>query len=187
MCESFKQPFLKLRGLCLKSNLDDTYVPFNPQNSGKLVYRGLYGTVIEYDEEIFAWIAKKQQGPQFTTEAIIRASEESQLLGSYKWIVYNDTKKCSLEETYSKIHTLSRCEKDQFRKRTLKYLINLNLDFDPNFQNLTSVNISIVLVSCSDLYNQSDKTLWIIELLTLQVTSTFKSSQKLNSSISLLN
>ena len=115
MCESTVQPYLKLRGLCSKSNLDDTYVPYNPQNGGKMVYIGLYGTKIEYHQESFSWIAKRQRDSQTITKAITRISENSLLLGSFEWMIYNDTRDCSINEAYSKILTLSGCGKDQFR------------------------------------------------------------------------
>ena len=120
MCESTVQPILKLRGLCPQSNLDITYVPFNPKNGGKLIYIGLYGTVIEYDQESFAWIAKRHRDSETLTTAIARASESSLLLGSYEWMIYNDTKDCSIDEAYSKIQTLSACGKNQFRNHQLK-------------------------------------------------------------------
>ena len=120
MCESTVQPILKLRGLCPQSNLDITYVPFNPKNGGKLIYIGLYGTVIEYDQESFAWIAKKQRDSQTMTTAITKISENSLLLGSYEWMIYNDTMDCSLRETYSKTLTFSGCGKNQFRNEKLK-------------------------------------------------------------------
>ena len=118
VCENKDQPHLKLRGLCAQSHLDDTYIPFNPQNGGNLVYIGLYGTVIEYDQETFAWIAKRQISSKTKTTAIARISAKSLLLGSYKWMIYNDTRDCSINEAYSKILTLSGCDKNQFRNQS---------------------------------------------------------------------
>ena len=127
MCESTVQPTLTLRGLCPQSNLDEKYVPFNPQNGGKLVYIGLFGTKIEYNRESFAWIAKRQRDLQTMTTAIIKVSESSLLLGSHEWIVQNDTMECSVNEAYSKILTLSGCGKNQFRNKKNQNILTDNL------------------------------------------------------------
>ena len=143
MCESTVQPYLKLRGLCSKSNLDNTYVPYNPQNGGKLIYIGLYGTIIEYHRESSAWIAKtkSQRDSQTMTTAIARISESSLLLGSYEWTVYNDTPDCSISEAYTKILTLSGCGKNQFRKKIKisHILCNFSLGFKSKVSNILGI------------------------------------------------
>ena len=60
MCENQRQPLLVLRGLCSTSKLDKIYLPHNPDNSGKLRYVGLYGTLIEYNK--VEWITSVVPG-----------------------------------------------------------------------------------------------------------------------------
>ena len=42
--------------------------------------------------------------------------QESLLLGTYEWRVYNDSRECSIEESYTAVLTLSGCGEDQFRR-----------------------------------------------------------------------
>ena len=48
------------------------------------------------------------------------------MLGTYEWRVYNDSRECSIEESYTAVLTLSGCGGDQFRR----YLDNYNIDFE---------------------------------------------------------
>ena len=93
------------------------YVPFNPEQSGQLVYIGLHGTSIHFDDESLSWIATRQKDPTVTT-AITRAPKESLLLGTYDWKVFNDSREC--HESYPALLTLSGCGEDQFREVTAK-------------------------------------------------------------------
>ena len=115
VCENQDQPYLLLRGLCPNSNLDMIYVPYNPPLSGKLAYLGLYGTLIEYDDTNLLWKAKRQRDAQVATMAMSRAPKESLLLGTYDWKIFNDSRECTIDESYSTVLTLSGCGDDQFR------------------------------------------------------------------------
>ena len=115
VCENEKQPFLLLRGLCPHSSLDKIYVPYNPPLSGQLKYLGLYGTIIEYDDINLVWVAKRQRDAQVETMAMSRAPKESLLLGTYDWKIFNDSRECTIDESYSMVLTLSGCGDDQFR------------------------------------------------------------------------
>ena len=115
MCENKKQTYLLLRGLCPQSTLDKIYVPYNPPQSGKLVYLGLYGTYIEYDDKNLVWVAKIQRDAEVVTTAITRAPKESLMLGTYDWKIFNDSRECTIDESYSGVLTLSGCADDEFR------------------------------------------------------------------------
>ena len=115
VCENDHQPYLLLRGLCSQSKLDTIYVVNNPEESGKMVYLGIYGTVIEYDDTSLTWTARIHRDSQVVTVAYTRAPKESLLLGTYQWKVYNDSRECTIEESYSAVLTLSGCSEDQFR------------------------------------------------------------------------
>ena len=47
--------------------------------------------------------------------------QESLLLGTYEWRVYNDSRECSIEESYTAVLTLSGCGEDQFRRYSDNY------------------------------------------------------------------
>ena len=58
------------------------------------------------------WIAESNEIPDF--EATSSAPQSSILLGTHLWTIYNDTKSCSPNGTYSVWLTLSACTDEQF-------------------------------------------------------------------------
>ena len=128
MCENARLPLLRLRGLCSTSKLDSLYVPHNPDNSGRLVYIGLYGSVIQYDKETLTWVATVNRDATVVTRALSAAPEESLLLGSYQWKIYNDSRECTIEESYSALLTLSGCSDSQYRRTSnIQHIISHQL------------------------------------------------------------
>ena len=79
------------------------------------MYIGLHGTRIHFDEESLSWIATRQKDASTVTRAITRAPKESLLLGTYDWKVFNDSRECTIDESYPAVLTLSGCGEDQFR------------------------------------------------------------------------
>ena len=51
ICENEEAPVLTLRGLCEDTVLDTFYVPHNPDNSGTMVFTGLMGTMIQFNDD----------------------------------------------------------------------------------------------------------------------------------------
>ena len=117
MCENKReQPLLVLRGLCSTSKLDRIYIPHNPNHSGKLIYVGLYGTLIEYNKDTLSWEARVSRDQDTLTRAVSVAPEESLLLGSFQWKIFNDSRECTIEESYTSVLTMSGCSETQFRR-----------------------------------------------------------------------
>ena len=114
ICENEKQPILKLRGLCQNSKIDTIFVLENPKHSGKLIYTGIYGTKIVYNEDDLTWEATIYRDQQVITKAITAAPKQSLLLGTYNWKIYNDSRECTIEESYTARLTMSGCSEDQF-------------------------------------------------------------------------
>ena len=79
------------------------------------MYIGLYGTRIQYDDMSLSWIATIHRDASTVTRAITRAPKESLLLGTYDWKVFNDSRECTIDESYPAVLTLSGCGEDQFR------------------------------------------------------------------------
>ena len=110
-----------------------------------MIFTGYFGTVIEYNDVelryeqverfkvqyLFRWEARKVGDNNIETFAFCRAPKTS-LLGSHIWYISNDSRKCSLESSYSRQLTFSGCQEDEFRRRSdtiisLSYLMN-NVD-----------------------------------------------------------
>ena len=134
VCENKKQPLLVLRGLCSTSRLDQIYVPHNPDHSGRLTYVGLYGTVIEYNKDSLSWEAAVSRDVDVMTRAVSVAPEESLLLGSFQWKIFNDSRECTIEESYTALLTMSGCSGTQFRTTlALPYNISLSPSLEKIF------------------------------------------------------
>ena len=116
VCENERQPLLVLRGLCSSSRLDRLYLPYNPDHSGRMRYVGLYGTLIEYNRASLSWEAAVSRDLDVVTRAVSVAPEESLLLGSFRWKIFNDSRECTIEESYSALLTMSGCSETQFRR-----------------------------------------------------------------------
>ena len=62
------------------------------------------------------------------------------MLGTYEWMVYNDSRECSIEESYTAVLTLSGCGGDQFRRYSDNY--NIDIEYEHYIQ---TANTSMLL------------------------------------------
>ena len=69
-------------------------------------------TFFRYDEDLSLWKATHQDHNDFL--ATSTATKSSLLLGRHEWTVYNDSKSCSLETSYTTVLKLTGCSEEQF-------------------------------------------------------------------------
>ena len=72
--------------------------------------------MIQYNKETLIWEARVNRDMAVVTRAVSAAPEESLVLGSYQWKIYNDSRECTIEESYSALLTLSGCTELEFRR-----------------------------------------------------------------------
>merc|ERR1711971_823263 len=101
---------LNLRGLCKDSYLDTTYVAVNIGKGFKL--SGSFYTNIRYDEAERLWKAENEKYPSFL--ATSDATRTSLLIGQHTWSMFNDSKACSLDNTYTSVLKLTGCSEEEF-------------------------------------------------------------------------
>ena len=111
LCEKPSQPMLRLRGLCRDSGLQNLFTPVNDKD-GRLSYVGLSQTNIVYNASTYLWVASNMAYSEVV--ATNGASQASGLLGTSEWTVYNDSRKCSPDNSYKILLTLTGCRKDEF-------------------------------------------------------------------------
>ena len=112
-CESKDQMILTMRGLCPNSNIDKYFVPQNKQHDGKILFRGLFKTIIEYQKTDRLWHLKVV-GFNSETVATSDASEHSFLLGMSEWTVTGDNVECNKGLPYTTLLKLSGCKDTEF-------------------------------------------------------------------------
>ena len=113
-CEHQEQMYLKLRGLCPDSNIDQVYVPRNKPRSGKVNLLGFRNTVIEYKGAEFGWLLKVD-GMLDNTTAVSKAPLASFALGKQEWVIEGDNMECSTNgEPYTRILKLTGCREGEF-------------------------------------------------------------------------
>ena len=111
-CQYSRQPILKLRGLCLYSNLDILYTPkqlYNDPNN--MIIMGLTSTRITYDDQTSQWTMTDNN---WNVSAMSRATKVSYVLGKHPWTVINDVYDCHEGETYSTWLKLTGCSDGEF-------------------------------------------------------------------------
>ena len=113
VCQNKKQPELRLRGLCPKSNFDQYYILKNDEASGQMIYYGLKRTKVFYTEAMLKWTAEVL-GTKEETTATSKASKLSFLLGAHMWVIDKDSRDCHRGEEYSKMLKFTGCEEDEF-------------------------------------------------------------------------
>ena len=111
ICQKSSQPMLRLRGLCRDSTLQNMFTPVNDEQS-RLGYVGLSQTNIVYNTSTYLWVASNMGYSEVV--ATNGASLASGLLGTSEWTVYNDSRKCSPDNSYKILLTLTGCRKDEF-------------------------------------------------------------------------
>ena len=104
---------LTLRGLCPTTNIDKHFVPQNKEDDGQTLFRGLYKTIIQYQESDHLWHLKVV-GFNYETVATSDASKHSFLLGMSKWMVTGDSELCNKGMPYTTNLKLSGCKETEF-------------------------------------------------------------------------
>ena len=65
-----------------------------------------------YNASTYLWVASNMAYSEVV--ATNGASQASGLLGTSEWTVYNDSRKCSPDNSYKILLTLTGCRKDEF-------------------------------------------------------------------------
>ena len=112
-CESRGQMYLTMRGLCRYSNIDRHFVPQNKKYDGRILFRGLFKTIIEYHTMDKLWHLKVVDANSITV-ATSDASKRSFLLGMSNWRVTGDNESCNRGMPYTTVLKLSGCKKTEF-------------------------------------------------------------------------
>ena len=106
-CKRSPHPLLHLRGLCPTSNIDSIYIPVNDrQDITKLLYKGSYDTVMEYNDEEEVW---KMKVSYTNTTGKSESSLVSYVLGKHDWTIEMD-KGCNKGKPYSRQLKLTICK-----------------------------------------------------------------------------
>ena len=114
VCDQKERNYLKLRGLCSKSNIDFLYLPSNgKEDITKLVYRSSDKNIIEYDRKQKTWFLKTNSNT-ISVSARTEASEISYALGRQTWLITNDSYECSNGRPYQLDLKLTGCDSDEF-------------------------------------------------------------------------
>lgn len=95
MCEKEVPVYLRMRGLCPKTNIDTFWIPQNAD--GKLFFRGIENSRIDFVKDLSreGWEISVEQSVRGTS-AFSMATLHSFLLGKSTWIVSNDGKYAAL-------------------------------------------------------------------------------------------
>jgi hypothetical protein len=110
-CQYLARPYLTLRGLCKKTNVDTIYVPKNDPADGQLTFYGLKNSVIKFEDN--SWKIKVI-GIEEKTTAVTNSSKQSFLLGKHSWTITDDAKECNGGIPYKTSLKLSGCNAGQF-------------------------------------------------------------------------
>ncbi|XP_023340730.1 uncharacterized protein LOC111710816 [Eurytemora carolleeae] len=113
ICENNHWPQLTLRGLCPESYIDEIYII--AYKDGIIYFSGDYNTEIQYDFVNFEWILTVAEQD---TVAKVKASYSSFLLGVNQWLISNDSKLCTTDETYERVLSMSSCSVSEYRNFT---------------------------------------------------------------------
>ena len=112
MCERYPTPYLRLRGLCSKSSVQDTlYQPMNSLTDfTRLTLVGLR-TSIEFDDKEMTWTLSDKES---NVTGISGASHKSFTLGRHNWTIREDMG-CSIEgKEYTTELKMSGCLEGNF-------------------------------------------------------------------------
>ena len=114
-CQHPKQMYLRMRGLCPDSFIDQFYVPSNKPKHGATIFVGLLTTVIEYIPESSIWRLKFHGSAIANTTAVTESPHYSFVLGSHQWTISDDNKGCSIRgRPYTRILKLTGCQDGEF-------------------------------------------------------------------------
>ena len=114
ICEQKERTYLRLRGLCSKSNIDFLYLPSNNKKDlAKLVYTSSDKNTIEYDQSQKIWFLKTNSNIS-PVSASTEASHISYALGKHSWLIRNDSYECSKGQPYQLDLKLTGCNIGEF-------------------------------------------------------------------------
>ena len=117
-CQHPKQMYLRMRGLCQDSFIDQYYVPSNKPKNGATIFVGLLTSVIEYIPEASIWKLEYKASAIANTTAVTESSHFSFVLGSHQWTISEDNKGCSKRgQPYTRILKLTGCQDGEFTCR----------------------------------------------------------------------
>ena len=106
--------YLRLRGLCPDSNIDQVYVPRNKPKSNKLELIGFKNSIIEHAGADVGWKLTVKGLLQNTT-AITESPLDSFVLGTHQWNIEDDNVECSKKgEPYTRVLKLTGCREGEF-------------------------------------------------------------------------
>ena len=103
------RPYLTLRGLCKKSNIDRMYLPQNHPIHGDLTIYGLMDTTIEIVDNKWMLSVIPSNNTGFS-----KAKKKSFALGKFNWTIYNDNTNCNEGQPYTTELKLTGCQEDEF-------------------------------------------------------------------------
>ena len=114
LCEQKERSFLKLRGLCSKSNIDFLYIPINEEdNATMFLYRSSDKNTIIYDQTKKTWLLTSNTNAT-SVSAATEASQLSYALGKHTWLIQNDSYECSRGKSYHLELKLTGCDSGEF-------------------------------------------------------------------------
>ena len=106
--------YLRLRGLCPTSNIDQLYVPRNKPRGTKLQLIGFKNSIIEHVGADVGW-KLTVNGLMQNTTAITESPLESFVLGTHLWNIEEDNVECSNKgEPYTRVLKLTGCREGEF-------------------------------------------------------------------------
>ena len=105
-CSFVKPPFLTLRGLCLDSRIDQTWMPYNSPLDGETTYYGNRKSFARFLKADNQW---KLETYVYGTTAISSEISGRFMLGKQNWRVEGDSKKCSGDPFYTATLKLTGC------------------------------------------------------------------------------
>jgi hypothetical protein len=120
-CSHVQRPYLRLRGLCSNSDINNLYLPINRKDDmRKLMFVGATNSEIEYSEQELRWkmtTVGEDTGlsgeMKKDTVAFSDSHFSSYVLGKHNWTVTNDTK-CGRGKPYTVQLKLTGCEEEDF-------------------------------------------------------------------------
>ena len=114
-CEHPQEMYLRMRGLCPDSYIDQFYVPRNKPTNGSTILVGLMKSVIEYIPEDSIWKLEYHGDSGIKTTAVTDSSPISFLLGSHIWTISDDNNGCSTRgQPYTRTLKLTGCQTGLF-------------------------------------------------------------------------
>ena len=152
MCEGTPAPYLRLRGLCSNSIIQDTlYQPINNLTDFTRLALVGFRTSIRFDSQRLTWMLTDAES---SVTGISRAAQKSFTLGRHNWTIKGDTG-CSREgKEYTTELKMSGCEEGNFTCNDGQCVsMNQRCDQLPDCRDESDEKNCKVLVLMEDGYN----------------------------------